>query len=44
MFKNLSKKLFSGMALVLTLVAYTGVSPYSMWILYEPDAPKSLMK
>ena len=44
MYKKTVKMLLSGAASLLIFVASIGVSPNSMWILYEPDIPKSLKK
>ncbi|SHK20556.1 cyclic lactone autoinducer peptide [Caminicella sporogenes DSM 14501] len=44
MLKQIKTFLLTSAASVLTLVAMTGVSTKSMWLLYEPDAPKSLKK
>lgn len=44
MYKKAVKMLLSGVASLLIFAAYTGVSPNSMWILYEPDIPRNLKK
>ncbi|TZE82542.1 cyclic lactone autoinducer peptide [Calorimonas adulescens] len=44
MFKKIGKSLLASLASVITLVAFTGVSPASIWILYEPDMPDALKK
>jgi cyclic lactone autoinducer peptide len=44
MFKNIKKYLLSGAACMIAMVAAVGVSPLSLFLLYEPDAPKCLKK
>ncbi len=38
------KFLLSGAASLLTFFASTGAGTNSIWLLYEPDVPKSLKK
>ncbi|NLZ52832.1 MAG: cyclic lactone autoinducer peptide [Thermoanaerobacteraceae bacterium] len=42
MLKNLRSYFLTSLASLITVVAFTGVSPQSMWIFYEPDIPESL--
>lgn len=42
MFKNVKKSLLSVSAFMIALVAVVGVSPRSLLLLYEPDAPECL--
>lgn len=42
MFKKATAMIVQALAPVIVLVAYTGVSPNSWFILYEPDIPESL--
>lgn len=44
MFKNLKTFLLSSVTSLVTLIAINGVSTKSMWLIYEPDIPKSLKK
>ncbi|AYO29362.1 cyclic lactone autoinducer peptide [Biomaibacter acetigenes] len=44
MFKKIGKSLLTSLASIITLVAFTAVSPASIWILYEPDIPDALKK
>ncbi len=44
MYKKTVKMLLSTAASLLVFTASIGVSPRSMWILYEPDIPQSLKK
>lgn len=44
MVKKLKNNILSVAACLLTLVAMSGVSPTSMWYIYEPDAPQSIKK
>lgn len=45
MLKKMKLALLTSVASLLTLVAFTGgVSPQSMFILYEPDVPESLKR
>jgi cyclic lactone autoinducer peptide len=44
MFKKIRKSLLTYLASMITLVAFTAVSPHSIWILYEPDIPDALKK
>ncbi|SNT21971.1 cyclic lactone autoinducer peptide [Anaerovirgula multivorans] len=44
MFKKLKTSVLSVAACLLTIVAMSGVSPASMWYIYEPDIPKSIKK
>ncbi len=42
MFRKMMAIMVYAMASVVVFVAYTGVSPNSWFILYEPDIPESL--
>ncbi|WP_422446453.1 cyclic lactone autoinducer peptide [Thermoanaerobacterium sp. DL9XJH110] len=44
MFKKIKLSFFTSLASLITLVAFSGIKPQSMWILYEPDIPESLKK
>ncbi|MEG6615971.1 cyclic lactone autoinducer peptide [Peptococcaceae bacterium 1198_IL3148] len=44
MFKGLKTMALSSLAAALMFVAQTGITPYSHWVFFEPDVPKSLKK
>jgi cyclic lactone autoinducer peptide len=44
MLKGLKAAVLSGLASTLVFVAQTGIGVNSMWVLFEPEAPKSLKK
>ncbi|WP_114638796.1 cyclic lactone autoinducer peptide [Desulfofalx alkaliphila] len=44
MFKGLKTMLLTGLGSALMFVAGTGIGINSIWMLYEPDTPKSLKK
>ncbi|MDD4568786.1 MAG: cyclic lactone autoinducer peptide [Tepidanaerobacteraceae bacterium] len=39
MFKKFKTQIFSSLASFIAIVAFSGISPKSMWIFYEPDIP-----
>ncbi|WP_296970998.1 MULTISPECIES: cyclic lactone autoinducer peptide [Tepidanaerobacter] len=41
-FKRFKTQILSSLASFATIIAFSGISPKSMWILYEPDIPKAL--
>lgn len=40
MFKKFKIQFFSSLASFIAIVAFSGISPQSMWILFEPDIPE----
>ena len=44
MMNKLKKIVLSVTAVMITLVAMSGASPASMWLIYEPDMPDSIKK
>lgn len=44
MLKNFRFRMYSSLALALTVVASSGIGPNSLWVLYEPEIPSSLKK
>lgn len=41
--KLISKSLFQGLAAILTVVAMTNIGTTSMFLMYQPELPKSLI-
>ncbi len=44
MLKTIKKSLLSTSACMIAMIAAVGVSPLSLFLLYEPDAPECLKK
>lgn len=42
MFKKFKMQFLSSLASLIAVVAFSGISPQSMWIFYEPDIPEIL--